>query len=1084
MKGWSTLPIRRPVGLLLLVLAVLILQAGLVSTEDVPMEGDGGNDDDDLGNIGSGMMGGSVPSEYVGGKDRPRQGAMEPYGDGDDQDTGYMDEDEVEDENIEKAYDEVLRETTLHTLITDKNFDAAMQRLQDHPEEASVLIRSTVRGRLTYSHMALHQAFQVDVPMDLNNVKTRTTMSQEQAALIAHLIEVNPRAVAYKDNFKRLPLHLALMSPVVPPTDVIKALLENDPDSVKVRGDEKRVALHFAAAFPMTSYENAKVVMDAFPSAVEIQDDDESLPLHLASWGGNFDDSYLFIKMLYEENPDLLSVPDGDGETPLSLMAKYGRTSSEAAGYLLGIDKKAAMQSRDELEGNTLLHHVVASSHEYNSTLYQPFLGTHPGLAQVANRVRKLPLHSALWKCCTAPKMVLDLVGTFPRACLKTDADGMLPLHHACNAGVSDFSIVEKLLEYNKGAAKARVVKDSDKDKGNGALGRLPLHLALSNPTKAGKRFEVMNEVIEKLLELYPEAAKIVDPVSKLWPLQEALITKRSHGVIKKLLSLSPEAVPVSFEFTDGFGQTVEGTALHVFVLLSQTYMAADEISDLLEDMLEIDSMGVKRPDSKGRSPVHTIWTQPEEHDDKKLLLAESLIRAYPETTHTLDGDGKTPLSYACYSRHVEGVELVLEEFPVAIYIENKHGQHPLHQLCDLGAKGVHTEKLKKIMSILLEKNPESAAHQDDQGHFPLHILSKTAGIERFDRETIEMLVDAHPEAAHHPDHHGELPLNLAVSASIDRDDEDEAEFWIALYDELIRVAPGAIHEGPEGSTPFAYALRHVDTISHRRHHHRDHVLYLVQRLYQEDGSLVEAMDGQGRNALHNLAELMGDMGGAVDNGWTVLTTTILREHPHLATQVDQSERTPFAVFVYYLCETAIGRRDDRHPESAETSSVLEEITEKLIVAFPKALEMKDQYDHTPFDMAVHDRIKAASGIAIFKRNPVMRMLRQRLRRGTAYWELVASFQKALQEYQDNEIGCDTLTSTLEFKLKAAKEMVRELDFEMAPLLDDDSCPSEYTKMCSFCLEGRSLMRKVEQNLELYSWSSDEDSAEQDLKLR
>ena len=970
-----------------------------------------------------------------------------------------------------KAFTDVQRETILHTLIAERKFKGAMERLHDHPEEASIMLRFTWKGKLVYKHLPLHQAFLVDFPDDMNKVTSRGTMPKEQVDLILHLIELNPLATEEKDDKDRLPLHCALMSPNPPPVEVVNALIKESPNSLRARGVENRVALHMAAAFPMTSYENTKAVMEAFPDAVDIQDEDESLPLHLASWGGNFPDAYPVVKMMLDHKPSLLKVVDGDQETPLTLMAKYGRTSAEAAGYLLRLDPKAVVNDRDEFEGNTVLHHAVASSHDQNSTIYQPFLGIHPEMAMIPNRVKKLPLHVSVWKCCANPQMILELIDVSPQAVSMPDEKGMLPLHHACNVGVADDAVVEKLIELHPKGVKTI------------AQGHLPLHYALAHPAREGEEVERVNRIILRLLKEFPAAAKIRDDKSGLYPFHTAVATKRNANILKLLMSLAPETVHKTIKVKDEGESEKNSTALHYFAKWSQTYLTKAEIRDVTKEFIKTDPEGPSRRDEDGQIPLHSVWTQWRLHDEEKRVLADILIEAFPQGVESLDNKNRTPLSHACHCRDAGGVDMLLKLHPFAASIKSDLGRYPLHILSDLGAKGYHTGKLDRLMTALLDRYPKAASEPDSFGNLPLHYLSKSAGIDHFDEVTIVRLIEAYPDATKTANDLGQYPLNLAVETSIDRDEDHECDYWIGLFDALLNADPDGAMRGPKGQTPFSVGLKSVNSLSHRRRHEHDHAIYIMRRLYSEHPESALLTDRRGRNALHHMMWLIGDMGGSVAPGWTRLALDMLEHYPELAVGVGRDSCTPLCNYILHLSDTAVQARDDQHPETTELTDDLTKIMSALLTAHPHALTMKEEFGNTPIDLALHRRVKYLKGSHTYLRSQIMKMIRRHLRRGVEYWEKISGLEHALADFRKRAITCEVLLKALKGFHKQTTEMVEELDFDPAPLDDDqETCTVENRRLCAECAEGHALLRQINNNIDIWTWASDERSDEEDLK--
>lgn len=204
---------------------------------------------------------------------------------------------------------------------------------------------------------------------------------------IKALFRLNPRALIQKDFKKRALLHLAVASQVPPPVTVIKAFMKVNPQSLKTRDDNDRLPLHSAVVAPMTTFANVEAIVDAYPGAVDLTDKDDALPVHLAAWGGGGPDALPVIELLVRHNSKSLSLKDGDEETVLTLMSKYGQTSEEAIDFVLKQDPKAILRDRVEKEGSAPLHYAVSAALGENSTIYAPILRSDPTAGEKINRL-------------------------------------------------------------------------------------------------------------------------------------------------------------------------------------------------------------------------------------------------------------------------------------------------------------------------------------------------------------------------------------------------------------------------------------------------------------------------------------------------------------------------------------------------------------------------------------------------------------------------------------------------------------------------------------------------------------------------
>ena len=131
-----------------------------------------------------------------------------------------------------------------------------------------------------------------------------------------------------------------------------------------------------------------------------------------------------------------------------------------------------------------------------------------------------LPLHKAL-KARKADEDLLQLINL--EACQAKDPNGMTPLHIAAAWKASE-DVIAKLIEVWPDALK---VHDS-------VLGVLPLHLAA--------RDSASDAAVLQMLKAYPAAASEQDADGNL-PLHRALVQKASERTILRLLKANPAAV-------------------------------------------------------------------------------------------------------------------------------------------------------------------------------------------------------------------------------------------------------------------------------------------------------------------------------------------------------------------------------------------------------------------------------------------------------------------------------------------------------------------------------------------------------------
>jgi ankyrin repeat protein len=134
-----------------------------------------------------------------------------------------------------------------------------------------------------------------------------------------------------------------------------------------------------------------------------------------------------------------------------------------------------------------------------------------------------LPLHEACVTVDVPLYVVTAIVRANPAAAQQAESSyGRLPLHCACRRSKADPAVVKLLLQHHD---RACIEPD--------ALGRLPLHYALSNGA--------CGAVLHLLLTSHPEAARGVDQNG--WtPLHVACQVGSSTGIVTVLLHEYPES--------------------------------------------------------------------------------------------------------------------------------------------------------------------------------------------------------------------------------------------------------------------------------------------------------------------------------------------------------------------------------------------------------------------------------------------------------------------------------------------------------------------------------------------------------------
>lgn len=229
---------------------------------------------------------------------------------------------------------------------------------------------------------------------------------------------------------------------------------------------------------------------------------------------------------------------------------------------------------------------------------------------------------------------------------------------------------------------KENPAKEKDK------LGNLPLHRAILKKSPLG--------AVEAILRAWPEAITVGDG-GEFLPLHLAVSAKVSENVVKKLLEAHPGAAKET-EKGD------ERLPLHI----ACEKMATDgTISTLLITNFE----GARVADKKGHLPLHYAA----EHPTSEFVMG-ALLMASPDAPRAKANDGSLPLHRAAKRQAPASVvHALLKAFPDAAKAVDVRGCLALHW-----AVGKHAPE--EIVRSLLEANSDGCQQADNDGNLPLHL--------------------------------------------------------------------------------------------------------------------------------------------------------------------------------------------------------------------------------------------------------------------------------------------------------------------------------------------------------------------------
>lgn len=276
-------------------------------------------------------------------------------------------------------------------------------------------------------------------------------------------------------------LHLAASSLAHGDTGkaVIQRLVQLNPSAAKVKDSTGSLPLHRIAENKSKSHwirDGALEIFEANTAAVRVPDSDGRLPLHRAATAivpqGEATNETMVARSnacnLLQIYPDASAHSDHFGRLPFHLAVEYG-TSWDIQLQLLHDQFPQAVRSRTGVKlGNMLPLHMASSNSSAEPSLIKKLVELHPRAAFQAHRGGKLPLHFAC-ELGLSWESVGAIHGANPDAVrlAEQNSRGWNALHMAAASKRANRELIDNLLQLNLEAAQ---VADS--------RGRYPLHLA------------------------------------------------------------------------------------------------------------------------------------------------------------------------------------------------------------------------------------------------------------------------------------------------------------------------------------------------------------------------------------------------------------------------------------------------------------------------------------------------------------------------------------------------------------------------------------------------------------------------------
>ena len=308
---------------------------------------------------------------------------------------------------------------------------------------------------------------------------------------------------------------------------------DNIVEVIARRRSRGRLAHHLAALHGASSA--LAVLLEAFPRGAQHRDGDGCLPLHHAAAAachgmqeegeeeeeGEGDSSAArTVTLLLEADPDSASEMDLSGMLPLHYATMHAAPLSVVSPLLSAFPEGCMHEAA---HGWTPL--ALSIVYGAPPDAFSAVLRSWPDGARtrVEAHTAGFPLHLAA-KYHPPPKVLRELIQSYPQAAGEADAEGRLPLHHAA-ASRGDEALISALLHI---LPEACGIPDGDM--------YLPLHHAVTN--------EVSYECVELILHAYPQAAKETINHNRL-PLHLAVANHAPAAVVRLLLRHYPQAAAI-----------------------------------------------------------------------------------------------------------------------------------------------------------------------------------------------------------------------------------------------------------------------------------------------------------------------------------------------------------------------------------------------------------------------------------------------------------------------------------------------------------------------------------------------------------
>lgn len=305
-------------------------------------------------------------------------------------------------------------------------------------------------------------------------------------------------------------------------------------------------------------------IYNAFPEAIFRQDINGRTPFHRAftvsalrgappaphgtpnATRYPIDPEISVIQRILAQHPEVASIADNDGKLPFHSLAEFGERWDENVQCLYDAHRTVVSTRTNRESGNNLPIHLVASNPDAQASLVNKILELNPRGATLENKQGKLPLHLACESGISFDGGFESIYNAYPNAINIPEHNerGWMPLHFIVSCPNSTTEHIERVLNLHPQAANVS-------DGSNKTL----LHLAI----ESGRDWE---NGLQTLFDANPDAIEVEDETGRI-PLVAALLTyQNSDGTREQAknscddLLTESEDTEEAEELIDAIGQS------------------------------------------------------------------------------------------------------------------------------------------------------------------------------------------------------------------------------------------------------------------------------------------------------------------------------------------------------------------------------------------------------------------------------------------------------------------------------------------------------------------------------------------------